>query len=130
MKLGNSGGELSDGELLAFDCCCLHVNKRIFGFGGMVRLSRALMRSVRALEAVVCMNPKGRILVGCHVMHFSMDCEFLGPEVFPRVPGFLVDEKSLPLLVCIIEHANGDSMFDPSVDHCFSADGDFCISSK
>ena len=70
------------------------------------------------------------MLVGCHVTHFSIVGEFFCPEGFPRVPDFLGNGKPLPLLVCTVEHAGGDSMFDPSVDHCFVADGDFCIGSK
>ena len=65
------------------------------------------------------------MLVRCHVAHFLMVGEFLGPEGFPRIPGLVGHGKSLPLLACIIEHAHGDGMFDPGVDHCFGADGEF-----
>ena len=88
------------------------------------------MKSVGAKTSSCCMGPKDRMLVGCHVVHFLMVSKFLGPKGFPRVPGFLGDGKSLPFLVCIIEHACGDGMFDPDVDHCFGADGDFSLAAK
>ena len=70
LKLGNSGGELSDGELLAFDCCGLHVNKRIFGRGSIGKIIKGINEISGSIGSSCCMDPKDRMLVSCHVMHF------------------------------------------------------------
>ena len=130
LKFGNFESELSDGKLLAFDCCGLYVNGRIFGYGGIGEIIEGINQVSGSIYSCCCMDPKDRMLAGCHVVHFLMVGEFLGPKGFPRVPGFLGNGTSFPLLVCVIEHACGDGILTPVWTIVFVLMGIFALVAK
>ena len=130
MKFGNGGGELSYGELLAFDCCCLYVDERIFGCGGIGNIIEGINEVNRSIGSGCCMDLKDRMLVGCHVVHFSIVGLFFGPKGFPRVPDFWAMGSLFNCLYASLNMPMEMACVDPGVDHYFGADGDCCISCK